>query len=234
MKTEGCRDWRHLLGAYALGDLSAEERAGLEAHLEGCPSAGPRPSRWTRGAAAAARRPGSLQPAGAAALARPRPSGSRRRSAASSGSSGAGGAGVRPRPERGRGRRGGGDPGDRHPPRRRRRPARAARRVRLAAGRDQDLRHARAPRLRHRDPHVREGGPLRHPLPRLPARAARRTGSRRHLHLPLGRRLDGGAELGARPLPHPRDRRPRRQPNFCRPGGCDRGDGNGTTRTRRT
>jgi hypothetical protein len=37
MKTEGCRDWRHLLGAYALGDLAAEERAGLEAHLEGCP-----------------------------------------------------------------------------------------------------------------------------------------------------------------------------------------------------
>ena len=39
MKTErpdGCRDWRHLLGAYALGGLSAEERAGLEAHLEGC------------------------------------------------------------------------------------------------------------------------------------------------------------------------------------------------------
>jgi hypothetical protein len=37
MKTEGCRDWRQLLGAYALGDLAAEERAGLEAHLEGCP-----------------------------------------------------------------------------------------------------------------------------------------------------------------------------------------------------
>ncbi len=36
MKTEGCRDWRHLLGAYALGDLGAEERAGLKAHLEGC------------------------------------------------------------------------------------------------------------------------------------------------------------------------------------------------------
>lgn len=36
MKTEGCRDWRHLLGAYALGDLAAEERAGLEAHLDGC------------------------------------------------------------------------------------------------------------------------------------------------------------------------------------------------------
>lgn len=36
MKTDGCRDWRHLLGAYALGDLGVEEQAGLEAHLEGC------------------------------------------------------------------------------------------------------------------------------------------------------------------------------------------------------
>ncbi len=36
-RPENCRDWRHQLGAYALGDLSAEERAGLEAHLEGCP-----------------------------------------------------------------------------------------------------------------------------------------------------------------------------------------------------
>jgi hypothetical protein len=39
MKTErpdSCRDWRHLLGAYALGDLGAEERAGVGAHLEGC------------------------------------------------------------------------------------------------------------------------------------------------------------------------------------------------------
>jgi putative zinc finger protein len=36
MRTEGCREWRHLLGAYALGDLALEERAGLEAHLEGC------------------------------------------------------------------------------------------------------------------------------------------------------------------------------------------------------
>jgi hypothetical protein len=36
MKTEGCRDWRHSLGAYALGQLPAEERAGIEAHLEGC------------------------------------------------------------------------------------------------------------------------------------------------------------------------------------------------------
>lgn len=38
MKTEGlCREWRQSLGAYALGHLPAGERAGLEAHLEGCP-----------------------------------------------------------------------------------------------------------------------------------------------------------------------------------------------------
>ncbi len=40
MKAErpgGCREWRLLLGAYALGDLAPGERAGLEAHLEGCP-----------------------------------------------------------------------------------------------------------------------------------------------------------------------------------------------------
>src|SRR6188768_3736146 len=38
MKTDGCREWRESLGAYALGHLSTEERAALEAHLEGCPS----------------------------------------------------------------------------------------------------------------------------------------------------------------------------------------------------
>lgn len=37
MKTEHCREWRESLGAYALGHLAPEERAGLEAHLEGCP-----------------------------------------------------------------------------------------------------------------------------------------------------------------------------------------------------
>ncbi len=36
MKTERCREWRDSLGAYALGHLSPEERAGIEAHLEGC------------------------------------------------------------------------------------------------------------------------------------------------------------------------------------------------------
>jgi hypothetical protein len=38
MKTDGCREMRESLGAYALGHLSADERAGLEAHLEGCAS----------------------------------------------------------------------------------------------------------------------------------------------------------------------------------------------------
>ncbi len=38
MKADNCREWRQLLGAYALGHLSAEEQAGLEAHLEGCPT----------------------------------------------------------------------------------------------------------------------------------------------------------------------------------------------------
>lgn len=36
MKTERCREWRHSLGAYALGHLPDQERAGLEAHLDGC------------------------------------------------------------------------------------------------------------------------------------------------------------------------------------------------------
>ncbi len=35
MRTE--REWRESLGAHALGQLPAEERAALEAHLEGCP-----------------------------------------------------------------------------------------------------------------------------------------------------------------------------------------------------
>jgi hypothetical protein len=36
MKTDGCRHWKEALGAYALGHLPDEERASLEAHLEGC------------------------------------------------------------------------------------------------------------------------------------------------------------------------------------------------------
>lgn len=37
MTTERCREWRESLGAHALGQLPDEERAALEAHLEGCP-----------------------------------------------------------------------------------------------------------------------------------------------------------------------------------------------------
>lgn len=37
MKTRrDCREWRELLGAFALGQLDGAERVGLEAHLEGC------------------------------------------------------------------------------------------------------------------------------------------------------------------------------------------------------
>lgn len=36
MTAERCREWRESLGALALGQLPADERAGLEAHLEGC------------------------------------------------------------------------------------------------------------------------------------------------------------------------------------------------------
>jgi hypothetical protein len=38
MTADPCREWRESLGAYALGHLADDERAGLDAHLEGCPS----------------------------------------------------------------------------------------------------------------------------------------------------------------------------------------------------
>lgn len=37
MKTERCREWRESLGTLALGQLPDDERAALEAHVEGCP-----------------------------------------------------------------------------------------------------------------------------------------------------------------------------------------------------
>jgi hypothetical protein len=36
MRTERCREWRESLGAHALDQLPEEERAALDAHLEGC------------------------------------------------------------------------------------------------------------------------------------------------------------------------------------------------------
>src|SRR5215475_2154390 len=37
MTADHNREWRESLGAYALGHLSDDERAAIEAHLEGCP-----------------------------------------------------------------------------------------------------------------------------------------------------------------------------------------------------
>jgi anti-sigma factor RsiW len=36
MTAEGCREWRESLGAFVLGQLPADERAAVEAHIEGC------------------------------------------------------------------------------------------------------------------------------------------------------------------------------------------------------
>ena len=36
MSAESCREWRESLGAHALGRLPDEERAALDAHLDGC------------------------------------------------------------------------------------------------------------------------------------------------------------------------------------------------------
>jgi hypothetical protein len=36
MRAEEHREWRHALGAYALGDLPEAERAAIAAHVEGC------------------------------------------------------------------------------------------------------------------------------------------------------------------------------------------------------
>jgi hypothetical protein len=36
MTVEGCREWRERLGAFALGQLSEDERAATSAHIEGC------------------------------------------------------------------------------------------------------------------------------------------------------------------------------------------------------
>ena len=71
MKTDGCREWRESLGAYALGHLPDEERAGLEAHLEGCPSCRAELEQLTaRGPADVARRPRPLRVGAAAAAPR--------------------------------------------------------------------------------------------------------------------------------------------------------------------
>ena len=180
MKTEGCREWRTCSAPTRSGISAPRSAPGSRRTSRAAPSAGPRSSRWRPSAQL-------LPHADPERFSQPAPqpppdlgSGSRPRSTPS--------AGTRKRRKRRalrlrlRRRR-------RRPPRRRcwrssilpgggGSEPRAARRVRLAAGRGRDRRDAGAARLRHRDPHVRERRPLRHPLPRLPARPPTATGTR--------------------------------------------------------
>ena len=220
MKTDDCRDWQDSLGAYALGHLPADERAGARGPPRGLPEpAAPRPTRWTpsRGccrsptrtaSAPAPQPPAELGERIAATIGGERRAKRRQRrlrfGLGFGGAAAAAAAAVLAicRPAR----------------RRRRRP-RAARRLRLPAERGQDRRDARTARLRHRDPHVREGHPLRHPLPRLPARPGRRRSLRRHLPLPLGRRRVRAVLSSALDLSRAEAiDRPRRRPHLRRPG----------------
>ena len=138
MKTEGCRDWRESLGAYALGHLPPRSGPALEAHLEGCPECRAEAGlAGRRRRAAAARRPGALRRRRRSPppdLGERIAGDDRRRAAGSSGAAGAGASASRL--GGGRGRRGGGRWRSSSSRRRRQRRPRAARRVRLAAGRD--------------------------------------------------------------------------------------------------
>ena len=171
MKTERCREWRESLGAYALGHLSRRgagrawrltsravpscraELDSLAAVARLLPLADPdrfrrrarrRPRRAGRGGD---RPPSGAAPAGGGcgfglALSG-RPRRSRRLCWRSSSSPAA--SDVRARPSTS--------------------PS-------VAAAGHEDRREAGAARVRHRDPRLRQGRPLRRPLPRLPARAA--------------------------------------------------------------
>ena len=200
MKTEDCREWRESLGAYALGHLAGDERAGLEAHLEGCAECrAEAASLARRRRAAAARRPGALR-AGAPARRRARPTGSRPRSPPS----------AAPRRRRRRlrlgfgarrrGRRGGGDrrlfvlPGG----------GSGARRstssfASLPEGMKIDA--TLEPHSFGTEIHMYVQGVRSGTLCRVFLRGADGGRSGRHLPLPLGRRLRRRAQLGARPLP---------------------------------
>ena len=217
MTAEGCRQWRESLGVYALGQLDGPERVALEAHLEGCPGCSEEVASLAGVAEvlpmADPQRLGSApEPSAglarriAAEIAAERRSARRRRRfnfGLAFGAAAAAAAAVRL-------------PGA---PRRQQR-ALAAGRLRFPAARDADLGGARAAPLRHPDPDAGEWGPLRHALPGLPAPRRRRTGRRRHVPLPLRRRLRGDAELCPRPLPGRGDRGARRRPHLP---GADRG-----------
>ena len=179
MRTDDHRDWKLSLGAYALGDLPADERAAIAAHLEGCAECRAE-LRELEGVAAllpladparieqpAVRPPADLGARIEAQIAAESAREGRASGGAVASGSGFGGAAAAAAVAA--------RPGDRRPADRRGKFARAGGRVRLRAEWGEHQRNPRTPRLRHRDPHVREGHPLRHPLPRLPAR--RRTGA---------------------------------------------------------
>jgi len=209
MKAERCREWRLSLGAYALGNLPAEERAGLEAHLNGCPDC--RAEAESLGAVAqllpladpdrfshpAPQPSPELGKRIAATIGGERRVGRRRRrwqfGLALSGAAAAAAAVLAIVVPPGGG---GGNPEQRV--------AFAS----LPAGIKIDATlepHAYGTQIRMYVSGIRSGT------------LCRGSGPRRHLSLPLGRRLHRSAELGARPLPHQGDRRSRRQPNLRRP-----------------
>ena len=189
MKTESCRDWRESLGAYALGHLSPEERAVLEAHLDGCPDCraeadslafvarllphadpqhfGPAPAPISR--ARRADRGERSAPRNVATSS----DGRFRLGLALCGATAAIAAAALC---------------DLPSPRRRWRRAHPTGRVPLAALRRQDYRRPDATILRYRDQHVRQRHPLRDALSRLPADSRRSRSLSRNVSLPLGRR----------------------------------------------
>ncbi len=217
MKTERCREWREALGAYALGHLADDERAGLEAHLEGCPACRAEADGAGRGREPAPpRRPRPLRP-GARCRRRSWASGSRRRSTPSGARSGAAGAcasasasaAPRPRPPRRCWRSSSSPAATSGEPR-------AARLLPLAAlrGEDRARRWSRRPSAPKST--CTSAASARAPSAGSTCAAGRPRRLRRHLPLPLGRRRLGRAQLRARPLPRQSARRPRGQPDFRR------------------
>ena len=204
MKTESCREWRESLGAYALGQLPDEERAGLEAHLEGCPEC-----RAELDSLACVSRGCCRSPTPSASAPRPRrrprsPTGSPRRSAPS------GGRQRRrrlrlglalERRDRGGGRSGA---GDLRPARRRRpgRPSSTSPSARCRPG--MKIAATLEPHAFGTEIHMYVKGVRSGTLCRVFLRGPDGARLRRLLPLPLGRRRGGGAQLGARPLQRPR------------------------------
>ena len=216
MRAERCREWRHLLGAHALGQLSPDEQAGLEAHIEGCPEcrrrahrlasvarllplADPERFETAPGAAAVAGRPGRRQDRRGA------PDGS----AASLGlphwtrRSGDGGhRHTRDRPLAGR----------------RRTAAQPAHRVRRPPAGHGNHGDPEAPRLRHGDRDVCEWRAIGDALPGLPAGLDRHQASGRLVSISLGRGSRRGPDLCPGSFADPHDRRAGGEPHLCRTG----------------